>query len=135
MRAVPVLAGGERTVGGLIGAAGIVHHDAAVYAYLLAAREAGVRFELGASAVGLEELDGGGLEVKLSDGRAIRGDVAVNAAGGSSGEFARACGFDAPNVPLRREVLVTEPSRPFMTPAVTFYRPQEGWFNQTLRGE
>ncbi len=22
-----------------------------------------------------------------------------------------------------------------MTPAVTFYRPQEGWFNQTLRGE
>jgi sarcosine oxidase, subunit beta len=30
---------------------------------------------------------------------------------------------------------VTEPRRPFMSAAVTFYRPQEGWFNQTLRGE
>jgi len=135
LRAVPVLAGGERTVGGVIGAAAIVHHDAAVYAYLLAAREAGARLEVGASAVAIEELDGSGVEVTLEDGRAIRGDVAVNAAGGSSGDFARACGLTAPNVALRREVLVTEPSRPFMTPAVTFYRPQEGWFNQTLRGE
>src|SRR5206468_8670334 len=25
--------------------------------------------------------------------------------------------------------------KPFMRPVVTFYRPQEGWFNQTLRGE
>ena len=30
---------------------------------------------------------------------------------------------------------MTEPRRPFMSAAVTFYRPQEGWFNQTLRGE
>jgi sarcosine oxidase subunit beta len=59
----------------------------------------------------------------------------VVAAGGRSGELARSFGVDAPNVPVRREVLVTEPRRPFMTPAVTFYRPQEGWFNQTLRGE
>src|SRR6185312_10713727 len=48
---------------------------------------------------------------------------------------ARRSGIEAPNVPVRREVLVTEPRRPFMTPAITFYRPQEGWFNQTLRGE
>jgi sarcosine oxidase subunit beta len=32
-------------------------------------------------------------------------------------------------------VFVTEPARPFMSAAVTFYRPVEGWFNQTLRGE
>src|SRR5258705_6002538 len=47
LRAVPVLDGGQRCIGGVIGAAGIVHHDAAVYAYLLPAREAGVRFAIG----------------------------------------------------------------------------------------
>jgi sarcosine oxidase subunit beta len=52
-----------------------------------------------------------------------------------AGQFARDSGVSAPNQPIRREVLVTEPSRPFMTAAVTFYRPQEGWFNQTVRGE
>lgn len=134
LRAVPVLEGGERTVGGVIGAAAIVHHDAAVYAYLLAARDAGVRFEIGTSVIAVDK-EGGGVALRLEDGRVIRGDVAVNAAGGRAGELARAWGLDAPNMPIRREVLVTEPSRPFMTPAVTFYRPQEGWFNQTLRGE
>jgi sarcosine oxidase subunit beta len=129
-RALPILDGGEPTVGAVIGDAAIVHHDAAVYAYLLAAREAGVEFTIGAAAVGAE-----GGEVQLDDGRVVHGDVVVNAAGGNAGAFARACGIDAPNVPLRREVLVTEPSRPFMDAAVTFYRPQEGWFNQTLRGE
>src|SRR4051812_5852760 len=135
LRAVPVLQGGQRCVGGVIGAAGIVHHDDAVYAYLLAAREAGVRFEIGRSAGAVEEAAEGGIDVELDDGRVIRADAVVNAAGGLAGDFARACGIEAPNLPIRREVLVTEPSRPFMTPAVTFYRPQEGWFNQTLRGE
>jgi sarcosine oxidase subunit beta len=133
--AVPVLRGGEPTVGGVIGEAAIVHHDAALYAYYLFAREAGVRFELGQRAAGLQ-LDGDRIAgVVLADGRTIRADAVVNAAGGLAGEFARECGVQAPNQPVRREVLVTEPSRPFMRPAVTFYRPQEGWFNQTLRGE
>jgi sarcosine oxidase, subunit beta len=135
LRTVPILEGGDPPVGAVIGAAAIVHHDAAVHAYLLAAREAGVDFAIGAHAAEAEPAGEGGVEVRLDDGRTIRGDVVVNAAGGRSGEFARACGFDAPNAPLRREVLVTEPSRPFMDAAVTFYRPQEGWFNQTLRGE
>jgi sarcosine oxidase subunit beta len=93
-----------------------------------------VRFEIGASVSAVDEEDGA-VAVQLDDGRTIRGDVAVNAAGGRAGELARAWGVAAPNMPIRREVLVTEPSRPFITPAVTFYRPQEGWFNQTLRGE
>ena len=135
LRAVPVLAGGEPPVAGVIGDAAIVHHDAAVYAYYLFAREAGVRFEVGAEAVGVESAGGHAAGVVLADGRTIAGDVVVNAAGGRSGEFAAAAGVAIPNAPIRREVLVTEPSRPFMTPAVTFYRPQEGWFNQTLRGE
>ena len=133
--AVPVLRGGEPPVGGVIGDAAIVHHDAAVHAYYLFAREAGVRFEVGEPAVGVDARDGRATGVVLADGRSLPGDVVVNAAGGRSVEFAAAAGVRIPNRPLRREVLVTEPSRPFMTPAVTFYRPQEGLFNQTLRGE
>lgn len=130
LRAVPILDDGERVVGGVLGEAAIVHHDAAVYAYLQAARDAGVEFRLGVRAT---ELDDGA--VRTDDGGRVTADVVVNAAGGRSGELARGWGVDAPNVPVRREVLVTQPRRPFMTPAVTFYRPQEGWFNQTLRGE
>ncbi|MBX5470243.1 MAG: FAD-binding oxidoreductase [Thermoleophilaceae bacterium] len=135
LSAVPVLQGGQRPVGGVIGDAAIVHHDAAVYAYYLFAREAGVRFEIGVRATGVEVTGGHVSGVVLADGRTLPADAVVNAAGGRSGEFARACGVEIPNSPIRREVLVTEPSKPFMTPAVTFYRPQEGWFNQTLRGE
>jgi sarcosine oxidase subunit beta len=135
LEAVPVLRGGEPVVGGVIGDAAIVHHDAAVYAYYLFAREAGVRFELGQAAVGVESDGSRAVSAILADGRAVAGEAIVNAAGGMAGAFARACGVSAPNEPLRREVLVTEPSRPFMKPAVTFYRPHEGWFNQTLRGE
>ena len=135
LRAVPVLEGGERPVGGVIGDAAIVHHDAAVYAYYLAAREAGAEFRLGAS-VAEPDMDGERVVgVVLEDGEVLSADAVVNAAGGRSQEMARRFGAAAPNVPIRREVLVTEPSKPFITPAVTFYRPQEGWFNQTLRGE
>lgn len=135
LRAVPVLRGGEPPAGGVIGAAAIVHHDAAIYAYLLHARASGVVIEAGQRAVAVATTAGRASGVMLADGRTIAGDVVVNAAGGLAGEFARANGVSAPNQPVRREVLVTEPSRPFMTPAVTFYRPQEGWFNQTVRGE
>jgi sarcosine oxidase, subunit beta len=134
LEAVPVLRGGEPVVGAVLGEAAIVHHDAAVYGYLLACREAGVELRIGVRAEGIERTNGAvrGLETNRGS---IPADAIVNAAGGRAGEFARACGIDAPNRPVRRQVLVTEPSRPFMTPAVTFYRPHEGWFNQTLRGE
>ncbi len=135
LNAVPVLRGGEPVAGGVIGDAAIVHHDAAFYAYLLRARELGVRFELGQRALAVQTTAGRATGVALADGRTLTGDVVVNAAGGMAGQFARDSGVSAPNQPVRREVLVTEPSKPFMTPAVTFYRPQEGWFNQTLRGE
>jgi sarcosine oxidase subunit beta len=128
--AVPILKDGERVVGGVLGEAAIVHHDATVFGYFQAARDAGVDFRLGVRAT---ELDDGA--VRTDDGAQVTADVVVNAAGGRSGELARGWGIDAPNVPVRREVLVTQPRRPFMSPAVTFYRPQEGWFNQTLRGE
>jgi sarcosine oxidase subunit beta len=133
--AVPVLEGGEPPVGGVIGDAAIVDHDAALYAYYLYAREAGVRFEIGDPVAGIETSGGRACGATLRNGRSVPGEIVVNAAGGRSWEIAALAGLDVPNRPIRREALVTDPSRPFMSPAVTFYRPQEGWFNQTLRGE
>jgi glycine/D-amino acid oxidase-like deaminating enzyme len=133
--AVPVLKGGEPPVGGVIGDAAIVDHDAAVHAYYLFARDAGVRFEIGEPVTGIETASGRAGGAILHSGRTVPGDVVVNAAGGRSSELAALAGVDVPNRPIRREALVTEPRRPFMSAAVTFYRPQEGWFNQTLRGE
>ena len=59
----------------------------------------------------------------------------LNGAGGWSSRLNELAGVNAPNRPLRREVLVTAPLRRTIEAAVTFYRPTEGWFNQTLRGE
>ena len=135
LRAVPILEGGQRPVGGVLAEAAIVHHDAAVYAYFLAAREAGVAFRLDERAGDLERDGACATGIRTEAGELIAAEAVVNAAGGASAALARSWGIEVPNVPVRREVLVTEPRRPFMTAAVTFYRPQEGWFNQTLRGE
>jgi sarcosine oxidase, subunit beta len=134
LAAVPVLRSGEPVRGAVLGDAAIVHHDAAVHGYLLACRESGVDVRAGTAGEGVEVARGRVTALATARG-AIGADAVVNAAGGLAGDFARACGIEAPNRPVRREVLVTEASRPFLTPAVTFYRPQEGWFNQTLRGE
>jgi sarcosine oxidase subunit beta len=133
--AAPVLRGGEAPVGGVVGDAALVHHDAALHACLLRARELGVEVVVGEEVVGLVRDGAAVAGVRTAAGRTIAGDVVVNAAGGRAGDVARTCGVDAPNLPVRREVLVTEPRRPFLDALVTFYRPQEGWFNQTLRGE
>lgn len=59
----------------------------------------------------------------------------INATDAWSTELNAMAGVDAPNRPYRREVLVTAPIARAIDKAVTFYRPTEGWFNQTLRGE
>ena len=76
-----------------------------------------------------------GVESVDTDRGRIATRVVVNAAGGWSGELNAMAGVVAPNRPLRREVLVTAPLRRSIEAAITFYRPTEGWFNQTLRGE
>jgi sarcosine oxidase subunit beta len=132
-RALPVLRGGEPAAGAIVGRDGVGHHDAVVYAYLRACRGLGVEVGGGETVLGLAG-DGDDALVR-TDRRELRAGRVVNAAGGWARELSALAGVAAPNAPLRREVLVTEPSRPFMSAAVTFYRPVEGWFNQTLRGE
>ena len=134
LRAVPVLTGGEVPVGAVLGEAAIVHHDAALFGLLQACREASVEVRPNVRATGLD-IAGGRVAGLQTDGGTIAAATVVNAAGAEATAVAATFGIELAMTPVRREALVCQPSRPFMTPAVTFYRPQEGWFNQTLRGE
>jgi sarcosine oxidase subunit beta len=132
---LPVLRGGDEVAGAVLNDDAIVHHDAVVWAHLEhLARVPGVRIVTGTTvsavvrgASGVEALD-------TSRGR-IATRAVLNGAGGWSSELNALAGVAAPNRPLRREVLVTAPLRRTIEAAITFYRPNEGWFNQTLRGE
>jgi sarcosine oxidase subunit beta len=134
LRRLPILRGGERPAGVMIGRDAIVHHDAVMHAYRRALRRTGVRLWERRDVVGLLR-DGDAVSgLAFADGE-VRAKIVVNAAGGWARELSAMAGLEVPNTPVRREVLVTEPSQPFLGPALTFYRPVEGWFNQTLRGE
>jgi len=133
-RAFPVLRGGEPAAGALVGRDAIGHHDAVVYAYRRACGRRGVELAEGEDVVDLLRT-GDAVTGVRTNRREILADHVVNATDGWAREVSAMAGLDVPNAPVRREVLVTEPARPFMSAAVTFYRPVEGWFNQTLRGE
>lgn len=135
LRRLPVLRGGETPAGAIIGRDAIVHHDAAVYAYRKACATAGIRVLEGRDVTGILKSGDAVAGLTLADGGEIEAPVVVNATDGWARELSAMAGVQAPNAPIRREVLVTEPSKPFMGPAISFYRPSEGWFNQTLRGE
>jgi sarcosine oxidase, subunit beta len=134
LRRLPVLQGGDPVAGAVLNDDAIVHHDAVVWAHLehLAGRE--VKLLAGTAVRGVDVGDAGVEAVETDRGR-IETDVVINAAGGWSGELNALAGVVAPNRPHRREVLVTAPLRRSIDAAITFYRPNEGWFNQTLRGE
>ena len=134
LRRLPVLRGGDPVVGAVLNDDAIVHHDAVVWAHLehLASRK--IRLLAGTTVRGVTVGDAG-VEVVETDRGRIETRVVVNAAGGWSGELNALAGVVAPNRPHRREVLVTAPLRRSIDAALTFYRPNEGWFNQTLRGE
>lgn len=134
LRRLPVLRGGDPVAGAVLNDDAIVHHDAVVWAHLghLAGHE--VRLLAGTAVIGIDKGDAGVEAVETDRGR-IETRTVVNAAGGWSGELNALARVVAPNRPHRREVLVTAPLRRSIDAAITFYRPTEGWFNQTLRGE
>ena len=134
LRRLPVLVGGEPVAGAVLNDDAIVHHDAVVWAHLehLAGRRVRLLPETTVRAITVGDR---GVEAIETDRGRIATRVVVNAAGGWSGELNALAGVLAPNRPHRREVLVTAPLRRSIDAAITFYRPMEGWFNQTLRGE
>ena len=140
LRHLPVFEGGEPVAGSVLSDDAIVHHDAVVWAHF---DHLGRRDRHGNAAVSIHphtqvtgiERDGGRVRAVVTDRGRIETGIVLNAAGGWSGELNRMAGVRMPNRPHRREVLVTAPLRRSIEAAVTFYRPSEGWFNQTLRGE
>jgi sarcosine oxidase, subunit beta len=134
LRHLPVFRGGEPLAGAVLSDDAIVHHDAVVWAHLDHLVGRGVTVHQGTRVSGIDTADGRVTAVVTDRGR-IETPVVLNAAGGWSGELNVMAGVRMPNRPHRREVLVTAPLRRSIEAAVTFYRPSEGWFNQTLRGE
>ena len=134
LRHLPVFEGGEPVAGSVLSDDAIVHHDAVVWAHLdhLAGRSVSIHPHTTVTAI---DRDAGRVRAVVTDQGRIETPVVLNAAGGWSGELNRMAGVRMPNRPHRREVLVTAPLRRSIEAAVTFYRPSEGWFNQTLRGE
>lgn len=131
---LPVFRGGEPVRGGVVHADAIVHHDAVVWAYLAALARTGTSILERTTVTGFEVGDDGVRSVVTSAGPIATRRV-VNATDAWSSALNAMAGVEAPNRPYRREVLVTAPVAPVIGKAVTFYRPTEGWFNQTLRGE
>ncbi len=131
---LPVLMGGRTPVGSLIRPDASVHHDALLNAYKRVVLGAGTQIREGVGVEAVNCRDGRVLGLTTSVGE-IRADIVINAAGGWSSEVSKLAEISIPNRPVRREAIVTEACQPYMTTMVTFYRPIEGWFHQTLRGE
>ena len=135
LRRLPVLNSGEPLKGALFHAKdGIVHHDAVVMAYCQKAYLQGASIYQDCEVKKINLKEGRIIGVESSQG-SFDCSLIVNAAGPSSSAVARLAGIEIPSAPLRREVMVTMPVKPLMDCACTFYRPNEGWFNQTMRGE
>lgn len=134
LRRLPILRGGEPVAGAVLNDDAIVHHDAVVWAHLEHLARTSVRVMPGTTVRGVVHGERGVQGIETDRGRIATATI-LNAAGGWSSELNAMAGVEAPNRPHRREVLVTAPLRRTIEAAVTFYRPYEGWFNQTLRGE
>jgi len=132
---VPQLRMGEQVAGGVAAARdAIIHHDAVVWAYYETARNLGVEICQNTGVIGVNTSGGQIRSIQLDTEQIATAQV-VNTAGAWSKQIAAMAGINIPIMPVRREVLVTMPVKPFLSHAITFYRPTEGWFNQTLRGE
>ena len=134
LRRLPILRGGEPVAGSVLHDDAIVHHDAVVWAHLEHLARTPVRIHARTTVQAIER-DGGRVTAVVTDRGRIATRAVLNATDGWSTELNAMAGVSAPNRPIRREVLVTAPVQRSIEAAVTFYRPSEGWFNQTLRGE
>jgi sarcosine oxidase, subunit beta len=137
LRHLPVFTGGEPVAGCVLSDDAIVHHDAVVWAHLDHLERDGlgrVSVHPRTTVTGVH-VDGGRVRAVVTSRGRIEAPLVLNATDGWSTEINAMVGVRMPNRPRRREVLVTAPLRRSIDAAVTFYRPSEGWFNQTLRGE
>ena len=136
LRRLPILEGGDRPSGALMHDDAIVHHDAVMSAYRAACAPARHRRR----------------RRRARSSKSSRAGAQIAGVRTGSRRDPRAAGRQCDRRlvgrllrPRRRPDSRTarcaarrwSPSRRsrFMQAAITFYRPKEGWFNQTLRGE
>ncbi len=129
----PLLKEGTPVTGAVFAKERIFHHDAVIWAYSQAAQRLGVEINSGVEVTGLRIVDG---RIRVTTKKSeIETSIAVNAAGPYSVEIAKMLGVELPIKRVRREALATESMKPFLNSVIAFYKPMEGWFHQTLRGE
>lgn len=135
LRLLPVLKSGEPVKGALFHSRdGVVHHDAVVWAYYQKALALGCRVHQGREVTRIFT-EGHRIKGVETSQDSIDTPLIINAAGPSCTDVARLAGINIPTVLLRREAIATMPIKPLMDCACTYYRPIEGVFNQTMRGE
>ncbi|MFW6040201.1 MAG: NAD(P)/FAD-dependent oxidoreductase, partial [Thermoplasmatota archaeon] len=71
--------------------------------------------------------------VKTKEGKKIKTDTVVNAAGGWSSQIADMLDVSIPNKPYRHEIMVTEPFAPFLDPMVISFH-HGIYFSQSKHG-
>jgi heterotetrameric sarcosine oxidase beta subunit len=124
----------EMAVGGVLQPdAGFARHDALVWAYGRAVNRFGVDIFSFTEVTGIGVENGKAKKVVTTRGR-IETPIVINAAGGQAADIAQMAGVQLPSDTYRLEMLVTEPIKPFLTPAVASLNIR-GYMHQTTRGE
>jgi sarcosine oxidase subunit beta len=113
--------------------AGFARHDALVWAYLRAARRMQVDIFPHTEVTGIKTENGSVKSVITTRG-VVETPMVVNAAGGQAGSVAAMVGVRLPSNTYRLEMIVTEPLKPFLGPALASLNAP-GYMHQTTRGE
>jgi sarcosine oxidase subunit beta len=113
--------------------AGFARHDALVWAYGQAARRLGIDIFSYTEVTGIQIKNGEVNSITTTKGN-VETPTVVNAAGGQSGEIAEMVGVKLPSDTYCLEMIVTEPLKPFLTPALASLNIL-GYMHQSTRGE
>lgn len=113
---------------------GFAHHDSVVAGYLERAAARGVHVVGGRQVVDADISVGSVTSVTLNDGTRIGCGTLVNAAGGDAPSIDRMLGIELGITSARLEMIVTQPVKPFLGPAVAALE-MLGYCHQTMRGE
>jgi len=124
----------EMAVGGVLQPdAGFARHDALVWAYGRAVKRFGVDIFSFTEVTGIGVQNGKVKKVVTTRG-CIETSTVINAAGGHAADIAQMAGVQLPSDTYRLEMLVTEPIKPFLTPALASLNIR-GYMHQSTRGE
>lgn len=113
--------------------AGIVRHDAVVWAYARAASRAGVSIQQDTEVLDLRPRDDGSFDVYTSQGIS-RAPIVVNCTAGWASTVAGMVGLQLPVHTVPLQAAVTEPVKPFLRPILSSSNLHV-YVSQTARGE